>query len=112
MNTITKPIQFYTESASVIYTDAEGRKIDTFVIFDTDPATGLTHINHKNLKVTADQLKLHSKTVCSFHMPLKDAFSFEILQKLKEKYVHHTPAKQKAASNIERQLMTVLSKAS
>ena len=76
----------YKANASVIYTDSNGKHIDTFVIFDTDTETGLTHINHENLKVSADHLKLHSKTVCDYHMPLTDAFSFEMLKKLREKY--------------------------
>ena len=49
-------MQYYNQNASVIYTDDRGRKIDTFVIFDTDQKTGLTHINHENLKVSADTL--------------------------------------------------------
>lgn len=76
----------YKANASVIFTDSTGQDIDTFVIFDTDTYTGLTHINHENLKVPADQLKLHPKTVCDYHMPLEDAFSFEMLKKLREKY--------------------------
>ena len=43
-------MEFYKANASVIFTDAAGRQIDTFVIFDTDRQTGLTHINHENLK--------------------------------------------------------------
>lgn len=71
----------------MIYTDLKGKKIDTYVIFDTDQVTGLTQINHENLRVPADRLTLHEKTVCDFHMPLADAFSFELLSKLKEKYL-------------------------
>jgi hypothetical protein len=76
----------FRENASVIYTDRDGRQIDTFVVFDTDRVTGLTHINHENLRVPADQLVLHQKTVGIYHMPLADAFSFELLNKLKAKY--------------------------
>lgn len=76
----------FKENASVIFTDHEGRQIDTFVIFDTDEVTGLTHINHQNLRVPANNLALHSKTVGLYHMPLADAFSFELLNKLKTKY--------------------------
>jgi hypothetical protein len=76
----------FKENASVIFTDSEGRKIDTFVIFDTDEVTGLTHINYQNLRVPLCSLTLHAKTVGDFHMPLADAFSFEMLNKLKEKY--------------------------
>ena len=79
-------IQRYLAYASVIYKDAEGRRIDTFVIFDTDPNTGLTHINHENLKVVREQLELHPKTVGAYHLPLADAFSFELLRKLRDKY--------------------------
>lgn len=79
-------IQF-KENASVIYTDLDGRKIDTYVIFDTDEVTGLTQINHENLRVPAESLTLHAKTICDYHMPLADAFSFELLSKLKAKYL-------------------------
>jgi hypothetical protein len=88
----------YKANASVIYTDAGGRKIDTFVIFDTDKHTGLTHINHENLKVSADKLQLHPKTVCDYHMPLNDAFSFEMLKKLREKYAVIDSAKKATLS--------------
>ncbi|RFZ91299.1 hypothetical protein D0C36_20430 [Mucilaginibacter conchicola] len=77
----------FNANASVIYTDDAGRLIDTFVIFDTDEVTGLTHINHENRRVPADRLALHSKTVCMWHLPLQDAFSFELLSKLKAKYL-------------------------
>lgn len=79
-------MKLFNENDGVIYTDAEGRRIDTFVIFDTDESTGLTHINHKNLKVTADKLVLHPTTVPRHHLPIRDAFSFEIFRKLKDKY--------------------------
>ena len=78
---------FYKANASVIFTDNEGRKIDTFVIFDTDCATGLTHINHEDLKVMASSLQLHPKTVCEYHLPIADAFSFEMIRKLRDKYL-------------------------
>jgi len=78
----------FKENVSVIYTDINGQEIDTYVIFDTDQVTGLTHINHDDLRVPAERLKLHAKTVCDFHMPLADAFSFELLNKLKEKYIN------------------------
>jgi hypothetical protein len=76
----------YKANASVIFTDADGRQIDTFVIFDTDTHTGLTHINHENLKVPAEKLQLHGKTVCDYHLPIADAFSFEMIKKLRDKY--------------------------
>jgi hypothetical protein len=77
---------YFNENASVVYTDDRGRKTDTFVVFATDSVTGLTHINHENLRVPADRLTLHAKTVGNYHMPLNDSFSFELLSKLKEKY--------------------------
>jgi len=100
----------YKANASVIYTDAKGRKIDTFVIFDTDTHTGLTHINHENLKVSAGQLEIHPKTVCDYHMPLNDAFSFEMLKKLREKYALIDSAKTATVSALPQ--ATRLAKAS
>jgi len=79
-------MKHFFANASVVYTDSSGRKIDTFVIFDTDPETGLTHVNHGNLKVTSDRLKLHATTITKFHLPIADAFSFELLRKLRKKY--------------------------
>ncbi len=76
----------YKANASVIFTDAEGNQFDTFVIFDTNRHTGLTHINHENLKVPSSALKLHSKTACDYHLPIADAFSFEMIKKLRDKY--------------------------
>jgi hypothetical protein len=77
----------FNEHDSVIYTDEEGRRIDTFVVFSTDVKTGLTHINHENLKVPVDRLVIHPITIEKFHLPMHDAFSFELFKKLKEKYV-------------------------
>ncbi|GAA4322143.1 hypothetical protein GCM10023149_22280 [Mucilaginibacter gynuensis] len=83
----------FHENQTVIYTSPEGQMIDTFVVFDTDLATGLTHINHFNLKVPSDSLELHAKTVGRYHLPMADAFSFEIFRKMKEKYGYTgTPA--------------------
>jgi hypothetical protein len=79
-------MKHFNENASVIFTDRDGRQIDTFVVFGTDPVTGLTHINYENLRVPASQLSLHAKTIGDHHMPLEDAFSFELLRLLKEKY--------------------------
>ncbi|MGF7042659.1 hypothetical protein [Mucilaginibacter lappiensis] len=79
-------MKHFNENASVIFTDQDGRQIDTFVVFGTDPVTGLTRINHENLRVPASQLRLHAKTMGDHHMPLEDAFSFELLRLLKEKY--------------------------
>lgn len=102
-------METYKANASVIFTDSNGKHIDTFVIFDTDAVTGLTHINHHNLKVSANQLKLHPKTVCDYHMPLADAFSFEMLKKLREKYEMIDSAK--TASINELPKMQLLAKA-
>ena len=76
----------FNENETVIYTDHKGRLIDTFVVFETDITTGLTHINHKDLKVPADSLQLHPGTIEKYNLPMSDAFSFEIFKKLKEKY--------------------------
>src|ERR1700744_908030 len=76
----------YKENDLGIFTDSEGRRIDTFVIFDTDSTTGLTHINHFNLKVDLSWLELHPSSVKTGNMPIADAFSFELFIKLKEKY--------------------------
>ena len=81
----------YNENDSVIYTDAEGQMIDTFVIFETDRITGLTHINHQNLKVPVSALQLHPSTIGKYHLPMRDAFSFEIFKLLKEKYSVEKP---------------------
>jgi hypothetical protein len=102
----------YLANASVIYTDAEGQRIDTFVIFDTDPFTGLTHINYENLKVVPEQLELHPKTVGNFHLPLDDAFSFEILKKLRDKYeeLDKAPKRQpKKAGHAEHRVLAMAS---
>jgi hypothetical protein len=76
----------YKEHDSVVYTDAAGNMIDTFVVYGTDRATGLTHINHMDLLVPLKDLKLHPKTMQSNHIPVSDALSFELLKKLKAKY--------------------------
>ena len=101
----------YKANASVIYTDNEGRSIDTFVIFDTDLNTGLTHINHENLTVSADQLELHVNTVCDYHMPLNDAFSFEIIKKLRDKYAKIDASKRLPVKRLNNTL-PILAKAS
>ncbi|MFA6083141.1 hypothetical protein [Mucilaginibacter sp.] len=76
----------FNENETVIYTDQNGRLIDTFVVFETDITTGLTHINHMDLVVHADQLQLHPNSIEKYNLPMNDAFSFEIFKKLKEKY--------------------------
>lgn len=102
----------YNANASVIYTDAAGQKFDTFVIFDTDSQTGLTHINHENLKVATTSLELHPKTVCAYHLPLDDAFSFEMLKKLRDKYNAVDSAPKTQVANIKQADLYVLAKAS
>jgi len=79
----------FKENDTVVYTNGDGQMIDTFVIYDTDPVTGLTHINHMNLKVPESRLQLHPLTIEGHHMPMRDAFSFEIFKKLKEKFQVH-----------------------
>jgi hypothetical protein len=107
-------MQYYHQNASVVYTDKEGRKIDTFVIFDTDPTTGLTHINHENLQVPADMLTLHAKTVCKYHLPIEDAFSFEMIKKLRNKYAdidsRQSTKEKEVVANVPK--LAVLAKAS
>jgi hypothetical protein len=105
-------MQYYHQNASVVYTDNKGKQIDTFVIFDTDPQTGLTHINHENLKVSASQLALHAKTVCQYHLPIDDAFSFEMIKKLRQKYadIDRKPRRKEAPKETKK--MVVLAHAS
>ena len=76
----------FNENETVIYTDEKGRMIDTFVVFETDDATGLTHINHEDLKVHVNSLQLHPNSIQKYNLPMDDAFSFEIFKRLKEKY--------------------------
>jgi hypothetical protein len=76
----------FNEHESVIYTDAKGRMIDTFVVFDTDIAAGLTHINYMDLQVPTESLQLHPASIAKYNLPMRDAFSFEIFKKLKAKY--------------------------
>ena len=79
-------MKIYKENDTVIYTDKEGNCFDTFVIFDTDRNTGLTHINHENLRVEASLLKLHHSSLTGNTAPLADPLSFLLFNKLKEKY--------------------------
>jgi hypothetical protein len=76
----------YKENDLVIFTDSEGNRIDTFVIFDTDPKTGLTHINHLNLQVATASLKLHPRAAQQGVIPIADPLSFQLFIRLKEKY--------------------------
>jgi hypothetical protein len=105
-------MEYYHQNASVVYTDNKGKQIDTFVIFDTDRQTGLTHINHENLKVPADRLVLHTKTVCQYHLPIDDAFSFEMIKKLRLKYADIDRKASRKEAPKEMAKMVVLANAS
>lgn len=107
-----KDMKRFEENASVVYTDNEGRQIDTFVIFATDGETGLTHINHENLKVPLETLRLHEKTVGKYHLPIADAFSFEIFKKLRDKYAGLDSQPKQELPEPEVAPMVVLAKAS
>jgi hypothetical protein len=80
-------MKIYKENDIVIYTDNEGNSFDTFVIFDTDRNTGLTHINHNNLRVDASSLKLHANSLAGNTSPFADSLSFFLFNSLKEKYM-------------------------
>ena len=104
----------YKENDSVIYTDEKGNRIDTFVIFDTDRRTGLTHINHLNLKVDTTKLDLHPRSANGCTMPVNDSFSFELFKQLKEKYINYDKQKQVKPAAVYRgmHLVEPLAKAS
>jgi hypothetical protein len=91
-------LKSYKENDSVIYTDNEGNRFDTFVIFDTNPQTGLTHINFRDLQVRAAALELHPH---STGMPMKDPFSFALFWKLKKKYARFDRARKKTPGNLK-----------
>lgn len=91
----------FNEHESVIYTDADGRMIDTFVIFDTNKETGLTHINYMDLKVDAGSLQLRPGSIAKYNLPMQDAFSFEIYKNLKEKYANMPALNTKPALKAE-----------
>jgi hypothetical protein len=76
----------FKENDIVIYTDSEGNRFDTFVIFGTDPKTGCTHINHYNLKVPVSDLEIHPRSLTGNTIPMADMLSFNLFNKLKEKY--------------------------
>jgi hypothetical protein len=76
----------FKENDVVIYTDKEGNRFDTFVIFGNDKKTGLVHINHENLKVNINSLELHPNAFSGNAMPFADPYSFMLFNKLKEKY--------------------------
>src|SRR5258708_7309921 len=63
-------MKLFNEHDTVIYTDARGRRFDTFVVYDTDEITGFTHINHEDLVVPQDALELHPMTIEKHHLPM------------------------------------------
>lgn len=105
-------MKIYKENDSVIYTDKDGKRIDTFVIFDTDIQTGLTHINHFNLKVPASDLELHPHSANGCQMPMKDSYSFELFKQLKEKYVNYDNMKQSRVISRDLKVVELLARAS
>lgn len=86
-------MKIYKANDIVIYTDKEGKRYDTFVIYDTDRETGLTHINHFNLKVSGTALDLHPRALTGNQMPMADPLSFALFNYLKEKYTDIDKAK-------------------
>ena len=103
----------YKENDMVIYTDARGNCYDTFVIFDTDRLTGLTHINHLNLSVSLDELELHPRSQNGCTIPMDDTYSFELFRQLKEKFTQMDQAKQNPGLKVHRETRTIqLAKAS
>lgn len=106
-------MKMYRENDSVVYTDETGKKIDTFVIFDTDHKSGITHINHNNLKVDANQLELHPRSANGCSMPMNDSISFELFKQLKEKYLKQDELKHARANmNRDAKVINILAKAS
>jgi len=107
-------MRIYKENDSVIYTDEHGNRYDTFVIFETDRETGLTHINHCNLKVVEDVLELHPRSLNGCTMPMADSFSFELFKQLKEKFISYDLIKKTRPVTLYRDMKVVklLSKAS
>jgi hypothetical protein len=111
-HTKTTIMKHYKENETVIYTDAEGNRFDTFVIFETDRITGLTHINHLNLKVSDAALELHPRSLTS-EIPMNDVYSFQLFKQLKEKYADIDSAKNNKGLILHRQIPTLaLAKAS
>ena len=106
-------MKMYRENDSVVYTDETGRKIDTFVIFDTDRQTGTTHINHNNLKVGAARLELHPRSANDCSIPMNDLISFELFKQLKEKYMKRDEMKRaRGLVNKDAKVFNLLAKAS
>ncbi|MGZ3757353.1 MAG: hypothetical protein ACXVAY_07380 [Mucilaginibacter sp.] len=104
----------YKENDTVIYTDNEGNRYDTFVIFNTDRQTGLTHINHHNLKVAATYLELHPRSANGCTMPMDDSFSFELFKQLKEKFINQDRIKhaKQIAAQRDMRVIKLLARAS
>ena len=97
----------YKENDSVVYTDEKGNRIDTFVIFDTDIKTGLTHINHLDLMVDTNMLELHQRSAIRCSMPMNDSFSFELFKQLKEKFTSRDKMKKTKAVTVYRGMRVV-----
>jgi hypothetical protein len=105
-------MKHYKENDIVIYTDGEGKKFDTFVIYETDRLTGLTHINHLNLKVTSAELELHPRSLTS-EIPMNDVYSFQLFKQLKEKYDDIDNRTSRKGMTVHRDIPTIkLAKAS
>nr|ALG05208.1 hypothetical protein [uncultured bacterium 4C6] len=105
-------MKHYKENDTVIYTDADGKRFDTFVIFETDRLTGLTHINHLNLKVTDAELELHPRSLTN-EIPMNDVFSFQLFKQLKEKYADIDNRAANKGMTVHRDIPTIkLAKAS
>ena len=106
-------MRIYRENEIVIYTDNEGNRFDTFVIFDTDRQTGLTHINHLNLKVGDETLAIHPHSSTG-RIPMADSFSFELFKQLKDKFNNYDQMKATRNFKVYRDLKVVdlLAKAS
>jgi hypothetical protein len=105
-------MKHYKENETVIYTDAEGNRFDTFVIFETDRLTGLTHINHLNLKVSDADLELHPRSLTN-EIPMNDVYSFQLFKQLKEKYADIDSRATRKGMTVHRDIPTIkLAKAS
>jgi len=102
----------FKENDVVIYTDREGNRFDTFVIFGNDIDSGLVHINHENLKVSPAFLELHPSAFSGNAMPFSDAYSFMLFNKLKEKYEIKAEEKEAATLYYKEPKKPLLAKAS
>lgn len=77
----------FKEYDRVVYIDDKGLRHETFVVFDTEKGTGLTHIDYANLRVTANQLELLFHSSEWNHRPIQDPLSFELFKYLKRQYL-------------------------